>query len=261
MNEFTGSALPFSDDAVHDAADTLGCDVAAIRAVMDVESRGGFLRDRRPKILFERHVFSRLTGGKYDATHPDLSSRIAGGYNGGAAEHERLERAIKLDRAAAIKSASWGAFQVMGYHHATLGWPEVDDFCTSMCRSEDEHLGSFVRFVQAKGLADELCRRDWAGFARGYNGPAFAKNHYDTKLSAAYALHSLSPPRTEAIERTLKMGHDGQDVEWLQRKLGTAVDGDFGPATKTAVIAFQKARGLRPDGIVGSSTRRALKNL
>ncbi|MGG7377547.1 N-acetylmuramidase domain-containing protein, partial [Escherichia coli] len=40
-------------------------------AVIHVESSGaGYQADRRPKILFERHVFHRLTGGRFDAAHP-----------------------------------------------------------------------------------------------------------------------------------------------------------------------------------------------
>lgn len=256
--EFTGPATRFSEGAIAAAAKAIGCDVAAIKSVITVESQGGFLSDTRPKILFERHVFSKQTGGRFDASHPDLSSSSPGGYKGGAAEHERLGRAIALDRAAALKSASWGAFQIMGYHGSALGYADVEEFCRGMCRSEDDHLDAFVRFVKRNRLDDELCRRDWMAFARGYNGPAYAKNRYDQKLAAAYTLHAGSGARTDPIQRTLRMGDEGPDVAWLQRKLGLAADGDFGPATKTAVIAFQEAHGLGADGIVGAATQEAL---
>jgi hypothetical protein len=258
MPEFTGPATRFSPGAIQNAADDIGCDVAAVKAVIDVESRGGFLSDTRPKILFERHVFSKRTGGKFDQSHPEISSREPGGYKSGAAEYDRLGEAIALDRKAALESASWGAFQIMGYHHDSLGTPDVEDFCRGMCNSEDDHLAAFVRFVKLNKLDDELCRRDWTGFARGYNGPAFLKNRYDTKLAAAYTLHAMSPPRTDGIQRTLKMGDDGSDVALLQKKLGLTPDGDFGPATKAAVVAFQQKNGLGNDGIVGAKTRQAL---
>src|SRR6185369_14627607 len=112
--EFQGPATPMTDEAVEQAAKKIGCPVAAVRAVIDVESRGGFLPDGRLKILFERHYFCRLTKGKFDQSNPDISATKWGGYKGGAAEYDRLGRAIKLDRDAALRSASWGAFQIMG---------------------------------------------------------------------------------------------------------------------------------------------------
>lgn len=52
----------------------------------------------------------------------------------------------------------------------------------------------------------------------------------------------------------LKVGSQGEDVKKLQSKLGLSADGDFGPATESAVIKFQKENGLTSDGIVGSGT-------
>ena len=61
----------------------------------------------------------------------------------------------------------------------------------------------------------------------------------------------------------LKKGSKGEDVKRLQRALSAAghavaPDGDFGPSTDRAVRAFQAARGLGADGIVGPSTWAAL---
>ena len=85
--EFSGPATRMTDEAIVDAAAKLGCEVAAVKAVIDVASSGGFLPDTRPKILFERHYFSRLTDRKHDGIAPDISSRTAGGYKGKAAEY------------------------------------------------------------------------------------------------------------------------------------------------------------------------------
>jgi lysozyme family protein len=57
----------------------------------------------------------------------------------------------------------------------------------------------------------------------------------------------------------LRKGSKGDDVRRLQTLLGIKVDGDFGPATEKAVKAFQSARGLGSDGVVGLYTWRALK--
>lgn len=173
------------------AAAALSCDVAAIRAVCEVEApRGGFLPDGQPAILFERHQFSKRTGRKFDATHPDISNPTPGGYKGGAAEHERLQRAVSLDRDQALASASWGKFQIMGFNHAAAGQPTLQGFITAMYSSEGAQLDAFVAFISGQpALARALRLHDWANFAKLYNGSDYAKNRYDTKLAAAYAAY------------------------------------------------------------------------
>src|SRR5262245_44394391 len=113
--EFAGAATPLASADFEAAARKLYCEVAAIAAVYEVEAggSGGFLRDKRPKILFESRWFHELTGGQFDATHPDLSTKKwVRNYRGGAAEYDRLADAMRLDRSAALKSASWGMFQI-----------------------------------------------------------------------------------------------------------------------------------------------------
>jgi hypothetical protein len=258
--EFAGPATPLDDAAIASAATKVGCEVAAIRAVIDVESRGGFLPDKRPKILFERHYFSRLTKCKFDATNPDISNAKWGGYGlGGANQYDRLARAIKLDRDAALRSASWGLFQIMGDHCTSLGYADAEAFVAAMVSGEAAQLDAFVGFVKKNRLDDELVRHDWAAFARGYNGPAYRENRYDTKLAAAYAFHSKGAPRTDSVRPTLRLGDKGPAVQELQNLLGITADGDFGPGTKAAVLAFQKGKGLGADGIVGRGTWAALE--
>lgn len=179
------------------AARTLRVDVAALVALAEVEASGsGFLRTGEPKILFEAHHFSRLTGGAYDRSHPRISSArwnrrlyaIGGSPEiRGQGEHRRLQQAITLDRAAALQSASWGKFQIMGFHWKALGYRSPQDFINAMYRSEVTQLDALVKFLQVNRLDDELRRKDWRAFARGYNGPSYRQNQYDTKLAAAYA--------------------------------------------------------------------------
>jgi putative chitinase len=52
----------------------------------------------------------------------------------------------------------------------------------------------------------------------------------------------------------LKVGSEGADVKKLQEKLGVESIGKFGPKTEAAVKAWQKANGLKDDGIVGDAT-------
>ena len=254
--EFAGPATPMTETDIAGAAAALGCEVAVIKAIIDVESRGGFFADGRPKILFERHRFSRLTAGRFDAGHPDVSSPTPGGYKGGPAEYDRLGEAILLDRGAALKSASWGAFQIMGDNFGVAGFADVESFVRAMCRSETDQLRAFIGFVRGNGLAEALQRHDWEGFARAYNGPGFKKNDYDTKLADAYRAHASGTARPAA--RVLRQGDRGDDVAALQKKLGVTANGEFGPETLAAVVALQTKAGLDADGIVGPRTRARL---
>jgi hypothetical protein len=180
------------------AAVALGVELAAVRAVNEVESKGhGMLSEGKAVILFERHVFwKRLDAAGIDpapaaAKWPSLVSRQRGGYQGGAAEYVRLRTACMIDRAAALESCSWGAFQIMGYHWQALGYTSVEDFVARMDKSEGEQLEAFVRFIaNDKGLLAALKARQWAKFARLYNGPAYAENLYDIKLARAYAKYA-----------------------------------------------------------------------
>lgn len=188
----TGSKT-LTDADYQRAAKSLGVDVASIKAVASVESSGaGFLPDGRPKILFEAQQFHDHTGGRYDRTHPDISSPTWNRslYKGGAAEYGRLAEAQKLDSSAALQSASWGKFQILGSNYRAAGYDSVESFVAGMKQSEGKQLDAFVGFVKANGLADNLKNHDWAGFARGYNGPGYAANDYDGKMARAYAQYS-----------------------------------------------------------------------
>lgn len=52
----------------------------------------------------------------------------------------------------------------------------------------------------------------------------------------------------------IRKGSKGEDVKRLQMLLGIEADGVFGQETHEAVVAFQAAHGLTPDGIVGPKT-------
>jgi peptidoglycan hydrolase-like protein with peptidoglycan-binding domain len=187
----SGSKL-LNDDDYQQAAKLLNCDIAAIKAVAEVESRGaGFLPDGRPKILFERHKFRSFTGGKFDATNPDISNKTPGGYGaGGPHQWDRFNVAAALNRDAAIKACSWGKFQVMGFNFEVCGFSNLDDFYNAMQTSEGEHLKAFLNFIAGNNLGGALRNHQWATLAAGYNGADYKINQYDTKLASAYKKYS-----------------------------------------------------------------------
>lgn len=172
-----------------DAAQLIGCDVAAIKAVAEVESGGaGFLPDGRCKILYEPHIFCRYTNARFSRSYPTLSypKWKPGSYGPLGAQWPKFLLASKLDPTAAIYACSWGKFQIMGFNYVKCGYANVADFRAAMEASERDHLLAFCGFIQSRGLTDELQRRDWSAFASGYNGAGFAANRYDQKIAAAY---------------------------------------------------------------------------
>jgi N-acetylmuramidase len=164
------------------AAQQLGCEPAAIKAVARVE--GGA---KPGEILFESHAFHTQTGGRYDADYPNLSTPTWVHNYGAAGQHQfdRLEAAMKLDREAALKSASWGEFQIMGSNFAEAGYDTVDAFVTDMCESVAYQLDAFVAFCQNTGVDELLRAKNWTGFARSYNGPGQVEM-YAARIAAAY---------------------------------------------------------------------------
>ncbi|WP_416139079.1 N-acetylmuramidase domain-containing protein [Halomonas sp. HK25] len=184
------------------AANTLEVELAAIMAINEVESRGagfhhGGQADGEPVTLFERHIMRRrlihygINPEPYQRNRPNLVNVSPGGYVGGAREYLRLSAACEIHGESALESASWGLFQIMGFHWRGLGYASVGHFAEAMRASEGRQLEAFVRFIEGdRALHAALARLDWRDFARRYNGPDFERNDYDTKLAAAYRRHS-----------------------------------------------------------------------
>lgn len=266
---FKGEGRQIDANDIIKAAAILDVEPEALWAVKVVESGqyGSFFKDGRPPILFERHIFHRKTKGRFAAKHPDLCNKVPGEYGkGGMAQYERLERAMGLDRAAALQSASFGAFQLMGMNWEWLGYKSVDDLVRCLLTVEGQ-LDGLIRFIRKMKIDDELRPpHNWAGFARIYNGPDYRKNDYDGKMKRAYDAarqNGMGGPAASG-RPTLKLGDEGPAVEELQQLLndrimaGISVDGDFGPATRDAVMDFQSRHGLDVDGKVGPQTWDAL---
>jgi len=200
--DFVGAARPLAPGDFRAAAAVLQLDERRIRAVDEVESRGrGFHPDsRRPVILYEPHVFHRLTRGKFSDSHPEISYPTWGTKPYPASQSIRYAQLIaarELDEAAALSSASWGRFQIMGFNHAAAGFSTPQAFVAAMCAGEGEHLMAFARFVKTSPRAMNALRlSDWAGFARWYNGEGYAQHGYDQRLKTAYARLCADPPAT-----------------------------------------------------------------
>lgn len=246
---FAGTGAPMTSEGLAKAAVALDCDLAAVGAVIEVETEGcGFLADRRPKMLFERHIFHRETGGRFDDVAPDLSRAKGGGYGpGGAAQFARLDRAMALDSGAALRGASWGLGQVMGCNAGRAGYTDAPAMIEAFADSEDAQLAAIAGFCTSGGLDAALREHRWADFARGYNGKDYKKNAYDTRLDAAWARLDRDGPadlRFRAGQMYLMyLGHDPGPI-----------DGRPGKRTAKALAAYAARHGLSVTAALDDAT-------
>lgn len=254
------------------AAEKLGLEPAALLAVAEVESGGkAYTRidgQLEPLIRFEGHYFDRRLAplDRARARAEKLASPKAGSVLNSVTQAGRwrlLARAAAIDRTAAYESVSWGLGQVMGAHWDWLGYDSVDALVAEARGSVTGQVRLTVRFIEKSGLIKALKAHDWTAFARGYNGPAFAKYGYHEKLAAAHKRYASEASSPKTRTPLLRIGSKGEAVRRLQRLLGSigyrlAADGDFGPATARAVTRLQKQQGLEPNGIVDEATWEAV---
>lgn len=196
MNGFHGEALSLPVEEIPALAYKFDLEGAVLRAVMAVESAGnGYDASGRPKALFERHHFHKwlLKRKKLDvlavATEANLAYPKWGMKpypKGSDAVYAEIEAAYEMAPEEALLSTSWGLGQVMGSNYAMVGCKTVDDMVEEAMHSEANQLTHMINFIKSANLLDALRSKDWATFAKGYNGPGYATNHYDTKLETAY---------------------------------------------------------------------------
>ena len=197
---FHGSGVKMQAADVPSVADELGVETAALRAVLSVETGGsGFDAAGRPKALFERHYFYKFLASQPDKQSAAVKAGLA--YpkwgekpypKGSDAVYAEIEAACEIDLDAALRSVSWGLGQIMGNNHKMVGFDTAEDMVKDAMESEVNQLRQMAAFIKAAGLLDELQAKNWAGFAKGYNGPSYATNQYDAKLAAAYNKYSVA---------------------------------------------------------------------
>lgn len=189
--------------------DKIELSLPVIKAIVTVESAGrGHLKDGRAKILFEGHKLwqwlekekmdpNLLVKGNEDILYQKWT-RIH--YKGGTKEYDRLEKAKKLNPKAAVYSASWGLFQILGENLTHFikgrGYKDHEEFEAKQHESEYYHFLDFLEFIKTKKirgrpLIDFVSEQnngtyDWESFAFGYNGSGYKVNKYDVKMKAAY---------------------------------------------------------------------------
>jgi len=248
---------------------------ALLQAIVNVESGGkAFDEKGRVIILTEKHVFWReLPEALRDKASAlglavprwnKVKNYVGLGLPGSDARWVRLGDMARLHETAALRSASYGGPQIMGFNHAQAGFPTVTEFVLAFATSEEAQIGALIKLLESFGLVAALQAEDIPAIARRYNGSGQAA-HYAGLITAELArlTGGVSPKVNPKVDAMLRLGSEGYRVEALQKRLvelqyHVNVDGDFGPATERAVTSFQKAHGLLPDGRVGPLTEAAL---
>lgn len=146
----------------------------------------GFLDDGRPKVIFQRHIFWRnllpayRTGLKRrkfkmlalmhrDILHPVPSTAEPVSY---ITEHKKLDKAIGIDREAALCSALWGRFKLTGEQFISAGFLTIGDFVSAHQKNEARQLKAFMnalasKTIEGKNLIEHLRDQNLQQFAEG----------------------------------------------------------------------------------------------
>lgn len=184
-----------------EVAQMLDVDVAAIKAVVDIETgrrHEGFWAPGKPLINFDLTMYRRFAPRsgvsltKARKAHPEIfrrpDARRYGSYQ--AAQQARLDAACDVDTVSAYQSTFWGMFQIGGFNWRKCGCESVQQFVELMSRSERSQLELFARFIENSGMVDAVRRHNWLQFALKYNGPKAKSRGYHKRLAASYKRHS-----------------------------------------------------------------------
>lgn len=239
-------------------ANQIGCDVATIKAIFEVEASGRFFNSDGTLVRrFEPHHFPRQHWAELGFNPGNKAPWRASLALSTRVRRRMFAQAEQINAEAAYDASSWGAPQIMGFNAELAGFPSATAMLRGM-QDADNQIRAFVNFCIGAGLDGHMRSQDWLSFARGYNGNGQAPV-YARKIESAYRRHSGGQPSSTVM----RIGHRGDAVAQLQENLkalgyDVAVDGHYGNETASAVREFQRSMSLTVDGIAGNRTQRAL---
>lgn len=177
-------------------AEELGVEIAVIKTVVLIEAgtqMKGFWAPGIPVINFDKTMYSRFRS-KASSSAGAKGEKVPEGLTGYALrEWTQLINARKINAQGANMGTFWGMFQIGGFNYKLCGCESVDEFVKRMAQSELEQLELFAAFITHAGMLEDLRKKNWAAFARKYNGPGYAKRGYHTKMANAYTKFQAAP--------------------------------------------------------------------
>lgn len=189
-----------TEEDYREVAEELGVDVAAIKAVVDIEAGAaheGFWAEGKPLINFDLSMYQKFAPrrgvnlSKAKKKSPEIfkrpDTRRHGSYQ--AAQQARLDAAKAINEESALESTFWGMFQIGGFNWKKCGTGSVQEFVELMSRSERDQLELFAKFIKNSGMVESIRKKNWLAFALKYNGPKAKARRYHTRLAASYKKH------------------------------------------------------------------------
>ncbi|MDE6303501.1 MAG: N-acetylmuramidase family protein [Paramuribaculum sp.] len=184
-----------------EVAAELGVEVAALKAIVEIEAGKdhlGIVEDSLPVINFDLTMFKRFAGkhgvnlGNQRAAHPEVFAKpnVTRYGNHQLAQHARFNGACDIDEKTAIYATFWGMFQIGGFNWKLCDTESPQQFVELMSRSERDQLELFARLITKCDYVKYLQAKNWAEFARHYNGPSYARRGYHTRMANAFAKYS-----------------------------------------------------------------------
>ncbi|SHH06725.1 N-acetylmuramidase domain-containing protein [Bradyrhizobium erythrophlei] len=259
-------------DAIMAAAKAQGWPESSLLAVVECETSGQpFEVDgHTPTLLFERHKFY----SEMQKHQPSkLSKAIAAGLaiktwspktqykdEGTSANRVKLiAKAREIDEEVANRAASWGLGQTMGFNAEELKYASATAMVAELSKGIAEQIEALVREIKANHLDGYLKEKNFAAFAKGYNGAGYKQNNYDVKMrnaDAAWEKRIANGDMQAKPAKSVTLVYQAK-LKALNYQVGT-VDGDWGDLTTGACSAFQRKQGLKITGHPDDETTAAL---
>lgn len=183
--------LHLTDADFKKVADELGVEVAAIKAVVQIEAGAamkGFWAPGIPVVNYDRSMWAKSRRLVTVNKKAPANAKIPAGLPAGHARNawQRLINARKINEQQANLSTFWGMFQIGGFNYKLCGCKSIEEFVELMSYSELEQLELFAALITNCKMLPDLKAKNWAGFARKYNGASYARKGYHTRMAAAY---------------------------------------------------------------------------
>lgn len=180
-----------TEDDFRRVAKELQVEIAAIKAVVEVEAgkaMKGFWAPGVPVVNYDKSMWSHCKRLVKKNDRLSASATIPKGLTTEASRRawQRLVAAQKKNIEQANLSTFWGMFQIGGFNYKLCGCESIGQFVNLMSYSELEQLELFAALIVNCNMVQCLRQKNWAAFARKYNGASYARRGYHTRMANAY---------------------------------------------------------------------------